>query len=207
MTPFAFIIHPIEPADVARKYPLARLLPTALLEAIMARTSAKLVSEITGVRSPTGAETRGWFVGCPLTTRQLAEGDPGGRRQVIGAWPRPGRRSSARAFTAIVGDGGRKGGQAGYRGDHRQQLHRRHRGRGHAAGRRAHGDRPGAGHWAVLGATGSIGRICAHLPPTRCPAPPHRPQPRRARRGGPELAERQIQVEIGSQPGGGVAGG
>jgi predicted amino acid dehydrogenase len=29
------------------------------------------VSHITGVQSPTGAEAEGWFIGCPLTPRQL----------------------------------------------------------------------------------------------------------------------------------------
>jgi predicted amino acid dehydrogenase len=71
---FAFIIHPVSGAkDVARKYRALRWLPEGLLEQLLKRMSPKPVSEITGVRSLTGAEAHGWFVGCPLTPRQFLE--------------------------------------------------------------------------------------------------------------------------------------
>jgi len=71
---FAFIIHPVSGAkDVARKYPLLRVLPESVVARLLKWIPPKVVSEITGVRSPTGAEARGWFVGCPLTSRQFME--------------------------------------------------------------------------------------------------------------------------------------
>ncbi len=72
MGEFAFIIHPVTGAkDAARKYPLLRVLPEPVLEQLLKRMSPKPVSEITGLRSKTGAEAHGWFVGCPLTPRQF----------------------------------------------------------------------------------------------------------------------------------------
>jgi predicted amino acid dehydrogenase len=69
---FAFIIHPVSGAkDMARKYPIARVLPEFVLERILTRIPPKIISEITGVRSATGASAHGWFIGCPLTPRQF----------------------------------------------------------------------------------------------------------------------------------------
>jgi len=74
MGEFAFIIHPVSGAkDIARKYRALRLLPEPVLERLLKWIPPKPVSEITGVRSATGAEAHGWFVGCPLTPRQFLE--------------------------------------------------------------------------------------------------------------------------------------
>lgn len=111
MTPFAFILHPIDTRDVARKYPVAKYLPDFAVEAVLRRMSPKLVSEVTGIRSKTGAETHGWFIGCPLTPRQMmtlplelvysrivqcAELAAEKGAKLIGLG----------AFTSVVGDGG-----------------------------------------------------------------------------------------------------
>lgn len=169
MTRFAFIVHPIEPDDVARKYPITRLLPDRLVEAIMARTRAKPVSRITGVRSITGAETEGWFVGCPLTTRQLAEGDPQRAVAKVIESARVAEELGAQivglgAFTAIVGDGGREVAQAvdiAVTTGNSYTVATAVEGTLQAADLMEI-DRAQATA-AVLGATGSIGRICAHL--------------------------------------------
>jgi predicted amino acid dehydrogenase len=58
---------------MARKYPFLRLLPEAVLAQMLKRMPVKPVSEITGIRSLTGAEAHGWFVGCPLTPRQFLD--------------------------------------------------------------------------------------------------------------------------------------
>lgn len=112
MTPFAFIIHPIDARrDVARKYPIARFLPEPLIEWFLRHKQPTVLSEIKGVRSPTGAETHGWFIGCPLTPKMMLElpldfvygriieccqiaADLGAKIIGLGA------------FTAVVGDGG-----------------------------------------------------------------------------------------------------
>jgi fatty aldehyde-generating acyl-ACP reductase len=66
MTRFAFIIHPLTPKDAARKYPIARYVPDRLLEEFLKRKTPVVASKITGIRSLAGAETEGWFIGCPL---------------------------------------------------------------------------------------------------------------------------------------------
>ena len=72
MERFAFIIHPMEPKrDIARKYPFVKFLPDFLVEEAARRIHPKVVSHITGIRSATGVEAEGWFIGCPLTPRQL----------------------------------------------------------------------------------------------------------------------------------------
>ncbi len=73
MQRFAFVIHPIDVrCDVAKKYPIARYLPETVIAAGIRRLSPSVVSHITGIRSEsTGEEAEGWFIGCPLTPRQL----------------------------------------------------------------------------------------------------------------------------------------
>ena len=71
MTKFAFIVHPIAAKDAARKYPILKFFPDAAIEALMGTMKPKFVSHITGVRSITGAETEGWFIGLPMTPHML----------------------------------------------------------------------------------------------------------------------------------------
>jgi len=72
MQKFAFIMHPLEAkADVSRKYPFVRHLPEGLVEWGLKFTGPMRISHITGIKSLTGAEAEGWFVGCPLSARQM----------------------------------------------------------------------------------------------------------------------------------------
>ena len=74
MQRFAFIIHPIDAKrDVGRKYPVAKVLPERLIEWYIKRRDPIVVADVVGVRSITGEEARGWFIGCPLTPRQMME--------------------------------------------------------------------------------------------------------------------------------------
>ncbi len=57
--------------DIGRKYPLVKFLPDFLVEEAARRFRPKVMSHITGIRSITGVEAEGWFIGCPLTPRQL----------------------------------------------------------------------------------------------------------------------------------------
>ena len=115
MEKFAFIIHPFDVRrDVAKKggiYSAAKYLPEPAVEWGIKFKSPMVMSLITGIQSPTGAEAEGWFIGCPLTPKQmltlpqefvykrlvqcgkLAESLGAG---IIGLG----------AFTSIVGDGG-----------------------------------------------------------------------------------------------------
>lgn len=112
MTKFAFIIHPLKPKDLARQYPWMRYLPDPVLEAMMVRKTPIKVSEIRGVRSITGSDTQGWFIGCPLTPAMMVQKLP--LEQVyekIGQCAELAASLGAEliglgAFTSVVGDGG-----------------------------------------------------------------------------------------------------
>ncbi len=112
MTRFAFIIHPLTPKDAAKKYPIAKYFPDSWIEAFLARKSPVLMSRITGIRSLTGAETEGWFIGCPLTPKQMTETLPLELvYERITACTRMAKEFGADiiglgAFTSVVGDGG-----------------------------------------------------------------------------------------------------
>ena len=71
MAKFAFVIHPLNARDVERRYPIAKYAPESLIETFLRFKHPVVASEITGVRSKTGATTEGWFMGCPLTSHQL----------------------------------------------------------------------------------------------------------------------------------------
>jgi predicted amino acid dehydrogenase len=70
MKDFAFIIHPIELDDVFRKLKFMRKWPVPVVEAVVRSLPPFKVSEITGVQSE-HAEISGYFVSCPLTSTQM----------------------------------------------------------------------------------------------------------------------------------------
>ncbi len=70
MEKFAFMIHPLDVSDVARKYGIAKHLPRRMVARLVRLLPPVKASTITGIRSPYG-EAEGWFVGCPLTTEQM----------------------------------------------------------------------------------------------------------------------------------------
>lgn len=112
VTRFGFVIHPLFPKDLARYYPAAKYFPDPLIEYFTARKSPVVASHVTGVRSKTGAETEGWFIGLPLTPDQMVRKLPievvyekivqcatlaaEQGAQIIGLG----------AFSSVVGDGG-----------------------------------------------------------------------------------------------------
>jgi predicted amino acid dehydrogenase len=71
LTKFAFVIHPIQAKDAAKKYPFLKWLPDPAIELFMKRRKPVLMSEVKGIRSITGAETEGWFIGLPMTPSML----------------------------------------------------------------------------------------------------------------------------------------
>ncbi|MGM0492838.1 MAG: shikimate dehydrogenase [Armatimonadota bacterium] len=169
MTKFAFILHAISARDVARKYPIARILPDRIVEAVIARMSAKEISTITGIESPTGSRTEGWFVGCTLTTRQFVE-EPDSRTvpKVIEAAELAVELGAdlvgLGAFTAVVGGGGQQVADAldvGVTTGNSYTVATAVEGALRGAG--VMGIDPEDATVAVVGATGSIGRVCAHL--------------------------------------------
>lgn len=114
MNNFAFVIHPIDPKrDVARKFPLlGKLLPVPAINFLSRFFPPLYISHITGVRSEgTGVEIEGWFVACPFTPMAMISLPPeivykkivqtGHLAQKLGA-----RILGLGAFTSVVGDAG-----------------------------------------------------------------------------------------------------
>jgi len=107
---FAFMIHPTNAGDVARKFKFARFVPDQVIERAFALLPSMKVAHITGIRSAQ-EETEGWFVACPLTTRLIMSLPQeyvikkiiqGGRvAEKLGA-----KILGLGAFTKVVGDAG-----------------------------------------------------------------------------------------------------
>ncbi len=70
MEKFAFMLHPLSLEDMQHVSPLIRWIPDGVLEFALRHKKPFEVSHITGIRSPY-AEAEGWFVGCPLTAKQM----------------------------------------------------------------------------------------------------------------------------------------
>lgn len=113
MERFGFIMHPLEAKrDIARKYPFVKYLPESWVEWGLTKKSPMLVSHITGLRSATGVEAEGWFVGCPLTPKQmLSLPKDFVYKKIIGAaeiaQDLGAKIVGLGAFTSVVGDGGK----------------------------------------------------------------------------------------------------
>ncbi|MBW7926926.1 MAG: shikimate dehydrogenase [Fimbriimonadaceae bacterium] len=108
---FAFVVHPLVARDALVKFPALRFLPDFALEAMLKRKSPGIMSHITGIRSKTGAETEGWFIGCPLTSKQLVRLDPGFVVERLAECAQIAHGLGAEvmglgAFTSVAGDGG-----------------------------------------------------------------------------------------------------
>ena len=114
MDSFAFIIHPINvKRDVSRKYPfLGRVLGERTIEFFSQFFPPVYLSEIEGITSAsTGRQVKGWLIACPLTPRQMME-LPEGRvyRKIIQTGQMAERLGAnllgLGAYTSVVGDAG-----------------------------------------------------------------------------------------------------
>lgn len=111
MQRFAFMIHPLKAKDFARKFRFAGKLPESTLEGILRRVPPLTVSKIEGIQSVTGTKAEGWFVACPLTARQMVELP---QEKVLNKIIKAGVKAEELgvpllglgAFTAVVGDAG-----------------------------------------------------------------------------------------------------
>ncbi len=168
---FAFIIHPIDVRrDVSRKYPALRHLPTWLIELLSIFCPPLYISKISGVRSnANGRELEGWFVACPLSARLMLSLPPEFVFRKIIQSGRLAERLGARilglgAFTSVVGDGGISIARA--------LSIPVTTGNSYTVAITMHAVRHAARHLkvdlheatvAVVGASGSIGSVCASL--------------------------------------------
>jgi fatty aldehyde-generating acyl-ACP reductase len=172
MNSFAFIIHPIDPKrDVSRKYPfLGRVLTERQIDFFSTFFPPVYISEIDGITSQaTGQQVKGWFVACPYTPRRLLELPERAAYRKIIETGRMAEKLGAQilglgAFTSVIGDAGITVANAldipvttgdSYTISVAVQAVRE-------AARVM--DIPlGEATAAVVGATGSIGRVCAEL--------------------------------------------
>ena len=114
MDTFAFIIHPIDPKrDVSRKYPfLGRVLNERQIDFFSTFFPPVYISEIEGIRSEaTGKEIKGWFIACPYTPRRMLELSEKTVYRKIIQTGRLAEKLGAQmlglgAFTSVVGDAG-----------------------------------------------------------------------------------------------------
>ena len=168
MQKFAFMIHPLDVADVARKFPIASRLPDLLVENALKLIPPMKVSEITGVKSP-HAEAKGWFVTCPLTARQMVNLPV---EYVIRRIIKTGRLAEELgakivglgAFTSVVGDAGISVARSlniAVTTGNSYTVATAIQGAKEASKLMGHNLKKA--HAVVVGATGSIGRVCALL--------------------------------------------
>ena len=177
MERFAFVIHPLSAKrDVARKYPFVKLLPESWIEWALRHKSPMVVSHITGVKSLTGAEAEGWFVGCPLTPKQLSQLpldevyrkiiDTVKLAEEVGA-----KIVGLGAHTSVVGDGGitiAKNSNIAVTTGNSFTVATGIEGSLKAA--EMMGIDPTEAHAAVVGAAGSIGWTCSQVLARTCSA-------------------------------------
>ncbi|PZR56317.1 MAG: shikimate dehydrogenase [Candidatus Meridianibacter frigidus] len=166
---FCFVIHPVSLEDVTRYEPGAKGKGEPIIRKILDWMPAYAAVHVTGVRTPDGRETEGWFVAATLMPDQMIEFprekvyDKILRAIEIGA-DMGAQVAGLGAFTGVVGDGGitvnerspipvttgnsltiASGIQSFFRGAHEMGID------------------PAHSTAVVLGATGSIGSACARL--------------------------------------------
>jgi fatty aldehyde-generating acyl-ACP reductase len=172
MDNFAFVIHPVDPKkDVARKFPLlGTYLPVAAIDFLSRYFPPVYVSHITGVRSQaTGEEVEGWFVACPLTPGRSLALRPSVVYEKVIQTGRLAEKLGARllglgGFTSVVGDGGvtiAKGLSIPVTTGDSFTVATAVEATRLAAERM--GINLGEATAAVVGASGTIGRVCAQL--------------------------------------------
>lgn len=110
MDKFAFVIHPIYLDDYYRKFPLFKHLPQFVVEKAARLIPPMKVSDITGIRSPYN-ECAGEFIGCPLTSKLLLELPTKESLAKIIASVKLAEKNGAKivglgALTSVVGDAG-----------------------------------------------------------------------------------------------------
>ncbi|GBF32035.1 acetylornithine aminotransferase [Desulfocucumis palustris] len=168
MEKFAFIIHPLEVKDVARKFAFTRYLPEHVVENVFRLVPPMKVSDITGISTP-HSQAEGWFVTCPLTARQMI-GLP--EKYVLAKIIQSGKLAEKLgakivglgAFTSVVGDAGytiAKNLNIAVTTGNSFTVATAVEGAKQAA--KLMGHNLENVHVVVLGATGSIGKVCSMM--------------------------------------------
>jgi len=110
MEKFAFVLHPLVAKDVSRKFPFTKNWSDGLVEGVLKYIPPFKTSHISGIQSSL-SETEGWFVTCPLTSRQMVAMPEKYVVQKIIKAGKVAEKLGAKilglgAFTSIVGDAG-----------------------------------------------------------------------------------------------------
>ncbi|MGL5514938.1 MAG: shikimate dehydrogenase [Sporomusa sp.] len=110
MQKFAFVVHPLEAKDVSRKFSFTHNWPEGLVEGVIKYLPPFKVSHISGIDSGHNS-AEGWFVCCPLTSRQMVTMPEKVVTNKIIKAGRLAEKMGAKvlglgAFTSIVGDAG-----------------------------------------------------------------------------------------------------
>lgn len=169
MNRFAFILHPLNINDVTKKYKLAEKVPPKIVAQLLKRRRPFVLSEITGITSAAGVEAEGWFVVVPLLPWQILESEEDWVVKKITKGCRIAEKQGASivglgAFTALVGDNGRKiaaNSDIAVTTGNTYTIATAIQGAKKAA-ERMDIDIASA-KLAVVGATGSIGKVCAKM--------------------------------------------
>lgn len=168
MEKFAFIIHPLDVKDVSKKFPLVHKLPDRFVERLLPMIPPFNAAHVTGIRSKL-AEAEGWLIAVPLTSRQMITLQQeyvldkiiqaGKLAEKLGA-----KILGLGAFSSIVGDAGitiAKHLNIPVTTGNSYTVYTAIEGVKRAS--EAMGINLSAAEVVVVGATGSIGNICAQL--------------------------------------------
>ena len=167
---FGFLLHPISAKkDVARKIKLANYLPEASMEFLIKHLPPMYVSHIEGIESLTGARAEGWFTGCTLTPRQFMTLPNRFVMNKIIKSAQLAQEHGAKivglgAYTSVAGDGGitvDKETDVAITTGNSYTCYTAIQGAKEAA--ELLGVDIKDARVAIIGATGSIGRVAAHL--------------------------------------------
>lgn len=167
MDKFAFIIHPLEREDIFRKFKFMRRWPDFMVDALRFIPPID-VSRITGVEGDHGA-CEGMFVGCPLTATQILELPTDYVYKKIIDTGRLAEKKGAKivglgAMTSVVGDSGvtiAKNLNIAVTTGNSYTVGTALEGTRKAA--RLMGQDLSRAEVLILGATGSIGSVCARI--------------------------------------------
>jgi len=167
---FGFLIHPISAKkDISRKFPIAKIFPERCLESVLKHISPMYISNIEGITSITGEKAEGYFIGCPLVPRQFLELPDRFVMDKIIASVNMAAEHGAKivglgAYTSVAGDGGvtiDKETDVAITTGNSYTCYSAVQGSTQAA--ELLGVPIQNARVAIIGATGSIGRVAAHL--------------------------------------------
>lgn len=163
MAGFAFIIHPLKVKDYYRKFPWAQYLPEQWVEKGLARIPPLVLGQIEGL------PVSGWLISCPLTSGMLLNQPYSKVHRVLLKSGQLAVKLGAGivglgAFTAVVGNGGKElAGELPIAVTTGNSYTVATAIDGLETAAKMVGYDIGKEEVAIVGATGSIGRVCAFL--------------------------------------------